>query len=403
MQSAAGAVGPLSVLTGAAAHRRVVALERAPGRIGILPAGRRSRRLLVLAVVLLLLTPLGVSLERAFTYPGSASWELRLVEWTRDHGGAPVVNRVETWYYTRQHPGSGPPSAGSTIPAISAAASKSVSASGRPAAVAPLVMPPMSGEGMWQPLGRTGPGRRPYIWATWFRPDAASTSVTAAVADIDQSHVRAKLIAGTRDPGGVWPEGARVPPTDRSHLVAAFNAGFKFGDTRGGFAADGRTSKPLVDGLATAVIDSRGRLAVERWTGGPSLPPGLVAARQNLDLIVDGGRPVPGLRDSSAHQWGTDRSQLQYTWRSALGTTADGRLLYVAGNHLNLADVAVALAHAGAVTGMQLDIHAALVTFNAFTPGPQGPVGEKLIPAMNRPADRYLAADQRDFFAVLAS
>ncbi|MDQ1632217.1 MAG: hypothetical protein QOC80_2189 [Frankiaceae bacterium] len=62
----------------------------------------------------------------------------------------------------------------------------------------------------------------------------------------------------------------------------------------------------------------------------------------------------------------------------------------------------MALAHAGAVVGMQLDIHAALVTFNAFSPGPRGPAGEKLVPAMSRPANRYLAADQRDFFAVLA-
>ena len=49
----------------------------------------RSRRLVVLGLVLLLVTPGAVSLERAMTYPGSASWQLRFVEWTRDHGGAP--------------------------------------------------------------------------------------------------------------------------------------------------------------------------------------------------------------------------------------------------------------------------------------------------------------------------
>jgi hypothetical protein len=355
-----------------------------------------------LAVVLVLLTPLVISLERALTYPGSASWKLRLVEWTRDHGGAPVVNRVENWYYTRRRPGSGPPPVGSTVPAPSATVGRSVSASGRPAAVGPLVTPPSDGEGVWQPLGRIGAGHRPYIWATWFRPDPTDTSVAVAAAEIDQGRTSTELIAGTRDPGGIWPEGARVPPAGRPHLVAAFNAGFKFGDTRGGFASDGRTSKPLADGLATAVIDDHGRLVVERWSGGPALTPGLVAARQNLDLIVEGGRPVPGLRDSSGGRWGTDRNQRQFTWRSALGTTADGRLLYVAGDHLDLTTVAAALAHAGAVTGMQLDIHAALVSFNAFTPGPKGPAGQKLLAAMSRSADRYLIADQRDFFAVLA-
>ncbi len=74
----------------------------------------------------------------------------------------------------------------------------------------------------------------------------------------------------------------------------------------------------------------------------------------------------------------------------------------MAGKNIDLADLAAALADAGAVTGMQLDIHAALVTFNAFHPGPQGPVGEKLLASMTRPASRYLLADQRDFFALLA-
>jgi hypothetical protein len=255
---------------------------------------------------------------------------------------------------------------------------------------------------VWQALGRLDVHRRPFIWASWFRPDPQSTSVTVGVARIDQTRVRAQLIAGTRDPGGTWPEGARVPSNEQGRLVAAFNAGFKFGDTRGGFATDGRTTKPLVDGLATAVIDTRGRLTVERWTGGPTLPAGLRAARQNLDLIVTDGQPVPGLLDASERRWGTSRTQLQYTWRSAIGTTADGHLLYAAGNDIDLADLASALAHAGAVTAMQLDIHAALVTFNAFHPGPRGPIGEKLLPAMTRPASRYLVADQRDFFALLA-
>jgi hypothetical protein len=52
---------------------------------------------------------------------------------------------------------------------------------------------------------------------------------------------------------------------------------------------------------------------------------------------------------------------------------------------------------------MQLDIHAALVTFNAFRPGPTGPRGEKLLPAMTRPRTRYLTPDQRDFFALLTA
>jgi hypothetical protein len=185
------------------------------------------------------------------------------------------------------------------------------------------------------------------------------------VASVDVGRVRAELIAGTRDPGGRWPEGAQVPFGQRPDLVAAFNAGFKFGDTQGGFAADGRISRRLVDGLASAVIARDGTLSIRRWTGGQVLPRDGIAVRQNLDLIVADGKPVAGLGSAGRQRWGTSRNQLQYTWRSAIGTTADGRLLYIAGDHLDIRQLATALARAGATAAMQLDIHPALVTFNA--------------------------------------
>jgi hypothetical protein len=368
-------------------------------RAGLFPAQRRHRQLVVVSVVLVLLAPIGFSIDRALTYPGSASWQLRLVEWTRDHGGAPVVNAVENWYYSRRRPGAGPPAPGSTLAPPQGG---SFSVQGRPQPVPEVVAPALPGEGAWQPLGRSGADGRPLVWATWYRPDGSNSSVTVGVASIDMSRVRAELIAGTRDPGGTWAEGARVPPDQLGRLVAAFNAGFKFGDTPGGFATDGRVSRPLVDGLAAAVITRDGRLSVRRWTGGSGLPPGVRAVRENLDLIVDAGRPAPGLGSAGSRRWGNSRTQLQYTWRSAIGTTGDGRLLYVAGNRLNLAELADALVQGGATVGMQLDIHPALVTFNTYRPGPAGVTGTKLLPAMTRPATRYLTPDQRDFFALLA-
>jgi hypothetical protein len=53
---------------------------------------------------------------------------------------------------------------------------------------------------------------------------------------------------------------------------------------------------------------------------------------------------------------------------------------------------------------MELDIHTKQVSFNFFEPSPNtlaSVTGTKLLPDMQRPADRYLARDQRDFFAVL--
>ena len=59
----------------------------------------RLRRVVVGALALLLLLAT-VSYVRALTYPGSASWSDRSVEWVRDHGGSPVVDAVENSNFT---------------------------------------------------------------------------------------------------------------------------------------------------------------------------------------------------------------------------------------------------------------------------------------------------------------
>jgi hypothetical protein len=48
------------------------------------------------------------------------------------------------------------------------------------------------------------------------------------------------------------------------------------------------------------------------------------------------------------------------------------------------------MVQAGIVRGMELDIHTGMVTFNTYRPDLPGVA----------PANRYLMADQRDFFAV---
>ena len=58
--------------------------------------GRARRRVVGVAFTLgvVLLAP-GISYAQALTYPGSATWQMRSVEWMRDHGGSPLVDRVE--------------------------------------------------------------------------------------------------------------------------------------------------------------------------------------------------------------------------------------------------------------------------------------------------------------------
>jgi hypothetical protein len=52
---------------------------------------------------------------------------------------------------------------------------------------------------------------------------------------------------------------------------------------------------------------------------------------------------------------------------------------------------------------MELDIHSDMVSFNIEQPvGKLSVNSRKLLPSMSSPANRYLQADQRDFFYVVA-
>ncbi len=141
-------------------------------------------------------------------------------------------------------------------------------------------------------------------------------------------------------------------------------------DANGGWFGDGRTVVPLQQGAASLVIHRDGSATVGQWGRDVNAGTDVAAVRQNLQLIVDGGRPVPGLTTNAGGAWGSAKNQLQYTWRSGVGVTANGGLVYAGGANMSLAALADALTNAGAVRGMQLDIHDKMV--DLFTYGHAG-------------------------------
>lgn len=363
---------------------------------------RRIAGIAALLVVALMIAP-AVCYARALTAPGSATLAMRTVDWVRANHGNTVVNAIENWYYTRHKPASGPPD-----PATLPKAARSPLA-GRDA-LSPPALPTLPGvqrllgEAVWNP-GRLGSAGQPLIYTGYLRPDPKHLSVIAGVAWMRAGGSVAHLVAGTVQPGGTgWPGTASVPASDVADLVATFNSGFKTADITGGFYLDGKASRPLRDGQASLVIDRRGAITVGAWGRDVRMSGDVVAVRQNLDLVVEAGRPVPGLAANAAGRWGTARNQFQYTWRSGLGVDANGNLLYVAGHHMDLTTLATAMADAGVVRGMQLDIHTGMASFSSWMPAPSGTTitPTKLLPSMTRSADRYLAPDQRDFLYFTA-
>ena len=276
-----------------------------------------------------------------------------------------------------------------------------VSVLAAPAPITPLVADPIPGEGQWRPLGRPVHGV-PAMYATYLRPDAVHTSELVAVAWIDPKLVKAVQYAGAVEPGGTgWAHQLPIDPSVRPQLLAAFNSGFKMEDAQGGYYDSGRYAGTMRTGAATLWITTDGTLDVGQWGRDVSLAtPGLVMARQNLDLIVDGHQPAPGVQYNDPARWGYTLGNNVLVWRSGLGVTADGALVYVGGPAMSAYSLAQVLVRAGAVRAMELDINPAWVDFFTYSPGPGRCAAWRLD---RHQASRRYAARQRRTTSVPAA
>jgi hypothetical protein len=341
--------------------------------------------------LLICLAPVAISYATTMAGPSNSSFTIRSFEWLRDHGAAQIASQIESVYYTWNAPSTGGPAL-RKLPLA-----RRTAAAVHPPDLPPLLHPPLPGEGVWVPTERWSMKGSP-VQIAQFRSDPNYPQMVAGVAWIDPRRTRIALYPGRLEPSVSLPRGSmEVPPTLRPRLLATFNSGFKLSDSRGGFALAGVTYAPLVAGLATFVHYTNGRIDIESWPGGPSVPPGVDFARQNLPLIVAGGRPNPALSDDAL--WGATLGNAVRVWRSGIGIDARGDLVYAAANDQTAQSLAEILIHAGAIRAMELDINSYWVTFN-FYARPNAGQPSPLLPGMTRPATRYLSPDDRDFFAV---
>jgi hypothetical protein len=384
---------------------------------------RRLARRIAAAVVGVLLLVAAVVLVPALTAPGNDGIAARIAESARDHGLGAVVTGLEAVQY-RLHP----PRAGGGLdpgslrslaadrpgssPAPSPVPSSSRSRSARKASaaavvalqppIAPVATPALPGEGVY--ASRVVVAGRPAVQVALLRPDQTHTSYLAGVAWMSGSLLRFVQHPGSTDPGPVapWGQPATVPLDARAGLAATFNSGFKLRDSRGAFYQNGHTVGRFRDGAASLVIDDQGRLSIGAWGRDVSMSPHVVSVRQNLDLLVDGGQLSAGINGDSRAGWGATVGSATFVWRSGIGVTAGGDVVFAAGDALSARSLAVLLQRAGAVRAMELDINKAWVSFMWYSPAAGGsPIPHKLV-EFTRPVDRYYAVNNRDFFAVYA-
>src|SRR5271165_5518614 len=261
-----------------------------------------------------------------------------------------------------------------------------------PAALAPFGSHAASGQGVWHPAGRPVRGF-PAVYETWLVPPGGMQRQQAGIAWLDTRLLSARLYSGSISPGGgPYRYTAPVAPAQAATLVAAFNGGFKMKDAHGGYYTGGQMIDRLRAGAASLVIYADGSLNIGAWGRDVAMTRRVASVRQNLVPLVAGGQPTAAAAGNwrawgstcGAHSCAASVPGLEHQWRTGLGITADGALVYVAGSALDPLELASLLVRAGAIRAMQLDINPYWPDFVTYRPrSPHGPAapsnGRKLL------------------------
>ena len=268
-----------------------------------------------------------------------------------------------------------------------------------------------NGLGIWQPAGRLVDGKAA-VYTTLLVPPGDTKR--AGIAWMDTGLLSARLYSGSLSPGGgPYKYTAPVAPAAASSLVAAFNGGFQMKDAHGGYYTEGRMISPLVQGAASLVIYADGAVTVGAWGTDVTMTPTVVAVRQNLFPLVVNGQPAARASTRTWRVWGSTcpcgrgLHGTEQQWRSGLGVTAEGALVYVVGPGLTPVQVADLLVRAGAVRGMELDINPSWPVFASFKPATADGLaaasnGVQLTNTSRGPATFFDPRYNRDFITLSA-
>lgn len=256
-------------------------------------------------------------------------------------------------------------------------------------------------EGVWhdKPL-KLFPGKEVMAY-TFIRPDNDRSFANVTIVAIDTKAINLGSVAGTKEPGSMAgnPGPGKVPADiiNSGKLVAAFDGGFQYRDGQYGMIVGDKTYLPLKPNLGTLVGYKNGSLKIINYTG-QDLGKDVAFVRQNCPILIDNGI-LTAENPTSSKIWGRTVTDNMYTWRSGIGLTPEGNLLYAVGNNLTPLTLSYALKIAGAENAMQLDINANWVRFNIFNPTSTGSyTSATLTQDLRDGTKQYLNGYKKDFF-----
>lgn len=264
---------------------------------------------------------------------------------------------------------------------------------------------PLKDEGVWHNIVTTVSPAREVMAYTFVRPDPKRSFANVSLVQMDTSQLQIDAVAGTVEPGSTLgnPGSGTIPQNiiDGGNLVAAFNGGFLHVDGGYGMIVGNKTYVPLKTDTGTVVGYTDGSVKIINYMG-EDLGRNVAFARQNGPLLVDNGAIALDSTDKKITTGKVLHGGI-YTWRSGIGVTKSGNVIYAAGNNLSSTALATALQMAGAVSAMQLDINPSQVRFDLFNRNAAAsyditPLNQALAYLSDK--NQYLKGYTRDFFYV---
>ena len=275
----------------------------------------------------------------------------------------------------------------------------------------PRLDPPMPDEGKWHPFHfQARPTHAPpTFWVTTYRVDPERPDAITVLVLADARQVGLRMVGGTEHPRSTTGEvgTGMVPAADRPRTLAALNGGFQAIHGNYGMVVDRTVLLPPLPQVGTVAVYDDGRALFGTWptpAAGetPGLPSHLRSLRQNLPPLLDGGVFNPLGRKT----WGfTLRgSDPVITWRSGMGVTRAGRLVFAVCVRCSADTLADALAAADADYAMHLDMNISNIGFEWWRPGdaPGSIERAALFPDLwHAEEPRYVDPHTRDFFYLV--
>jgi hypothetical protein len=275
----------------------------------------------------------------------------------------------------------------------------------------PLPIPPLGsleGEGAWTPYIQDATGAT-VAYRTFLQPDPQRPYVVVGVVAFDLTRTRLHYVLGTNEPSvpdvpkppGVIPSADRLAGT----LLAAFNGGFKTVNGHFGVMDNGSVLIAPIFKMGTVALYRDGSIRIGEWGMDLKYSTDMVAYRQNCPLMVHDGTINPLVYNNSVNDWGGAVKGSVVTFRSGIGISQDGKVLYYfAGQSLTMPALAAAMQDAGAYQAMQLDINNYYVLFTSFKFENGQLAAFPLLPKdMASNLNRFLGSYSRDFFYITAT